>query len=197
MNRKTSKIVAATTLMATLFATSSFADQWQGDYSGMTPAICEQYKAILMAEHAVSNGTGYKLFNLDDDNIPEMTINYPGYGLKILSSDGTNVYFIGTDAYGGYDLPYGTHGREYSCYERSGRIDTGARIGATSIYVPEYLFYDKALKTFWQTETAPVIEGNPVELCYDDLSAAEMHRDLDLIAQGKQPLGGGGDWAEG
>ena len=46
-----------------------------------------------------------------------MTINYPGYGLKILSSDGTNVYFIGTDAYGGYDLPYGTHGREYSCYD--------------------------------------------------------------------------------
>ncbi|SEA62490.1 hypothetical protein SAMN05216349_11956 [Oribacterium sp. KHPX15] len=197
MIRKISRIVAATALIAPVFALNSFAGQWQGDYSGMTPAICEQYKSIVMSEHAVSNGTGYKLFNLDNDNIPEMTVNYPGYTLKIVSSDGTNVYFIATDAYGSYDLPYGAHGREYTCYERSGRIDTGARIGATSVFVPEYLYYDKALKAFWQTNTAIAVDGYPTELCYDDFSAAEMYRDLDLIAQGKQPLGGGGDWAEG
>ncbi len=164
---------------------------------GITPTICEKYKDIVMQEHSKSNGTGYKLFYLDDDNIPEMTVNYPGYGLKILSSDGVNVYFIAADSYGDYFLPYGTHGRDYICYERSGRIDTGANVDATTTFIPEYLFYDKVNKAFVYADTAPAISGNFTELCYDDLSAAEMLRDLDYLAQGKQPLGSGGDWAEG
>lgn len=198
---KMKRVFITAAVLAVLLATPVCADNGvvqakdsqQGIAAGMTASICGKYKEIVMQEHSKSNGTGYKLFYLDDDNIPEMTVNYPGYGLKILSSDGTNVFFITSDNYGGDDLPYGTHGRDYICYERSGRIDTGATDDTTINYIPEYLIYDKAAKAFIYTDTAPAIPGNFTELCYDDLSAAEMLRDLDLIAQGKQPLGAGNE----
>lgn len=153
-------------------------------------AVCEQYKEIVLKENAVDGSIGYKLFYLDDDGIPEMTVNKAGYWLKIVSSNGTEAFYI-AQSDGDPILGYGTHGREYICYERSGRIDTGAYIGATSMYVPEYLYYDKASGTFVFSSYGESISGQYTDLCYDDLSAGEMYRDLDLIAQGKQPMGKG------
>ena len=151
-------------------------------------AVCEQYKEIVLRENALDSSVGYKLFYLDDDDIPEMTVNNVGYWLKIVSSNGNEAFYI-AQSDGDPILGYGTHGREYICYERSGRIDTGANVGATSMYVPEYLFYDKASGTFFFSSYGEAIYGKYTDLCYDDLSAMEMYRDLELIAQGKQPMG--------
>ncbi|ETP72336.1 hypothetical protein UYO_1667 [Lachnospiraceae bacterium JC7] len=154
-------------------------------------AVCEQYKEIVLQENASDGSIGYKLFYLDDDDIPEMTVNKFGYWLKIVSSNGTGAFYI-VQVDGDPILGYGTHGRDYICYERSGRIDTGANVGASTMYVPEYLYYDKATGTFVFSSYGESISGNYTELCLDDLSAKEMYRDLDLIAKGKQPMGKGG-----
>ena len=92
-------------------------------FAGLTPELCQKYKNYVL-ETSHSNGDlRFKLFYLDDDDIPEMVIDDQGYFIRIISSDGNEVFYIkeeGSDEY----LPYGTHARFFECYERSGRIET-------------------------------------------------------------------------
>ena len=162
-------------------------------FAALTPELCEQYKNYVL-ETSYNNGElKYKLFYLDDDDIPEMVIENLGCCIKIVSSDGNEAFYIASSQYDDEpELYYGAHGRFYECYERSGRIDTGAVDSKTWEFCTEYLFYDKASRTFYETYSAEMLSGETVDLCdYNALSAVEMCRDLDLIAQGKQPIGNG------